>query len=632
MARSKSSKEIHEFKADLRQVLEIITHSLYSHREVFLRELISNASDALDKLRFESLTRPELREEAGEPKILISADKDSKTLVVSDNGIGMSRESIVDDLGTIAKSGTRAFLEQLEKAKSADRPELIGQFGVGFYSAFMVAREITVSSRRAGESKGVEWTSRGEGEFTLVDIEKQQAGTEIRLHLRDDAEEYLETHRLMDLVRKYSDFIEHPVVMALTKEVDGKEETVEERLNSGKAIWLRSPKELSESDYAEFYKQIARDFQDPLSTIHYSAEGVIEFKALLFIPQSPPWEQLFGESRGGLSLYIQRVFIMDDCQDLLPPYLRFVRGVVDSADLPLNVSRELLQENALVHKIRKNLTKRVLKSLAEMKSEDRTKYEKFFKRMGPVLKEGITRDFENHDAVAELLLFESTRTQAGETTTLEHYLAGMPEDQEAIWYLIGEDRSQIENAPYLESFKSKGQEVLLLTDPVDEFLVHSLPSYKDKPLRAVDREESKGEEVSELTKESYESVLQYLDSRIEEVSEVRLSSRLRESAACLVAAEGALGSHMERLLEKMGREEELPESKRILELNPEHPAVQALRELYERDSTDARVEAFGRLLYDEAVLAEGSRPKDPAAFARRINELIAASAQGSGGE
>jgi molecular chaperone HtpG len=630
MARSKPVKETLEFKADLRQVLEIITHSLYSHREVFLRELISNASDALDKLRFEALTRPELRDQDGELKVRISVDKDSKTLTVSDNGIGMSRSSIVDDLGTIAKSGTRSFLERLKEAKSADQPELIGQFGVGFYSAFMVASEITVRSRRAGESEGVEWTSRGEGEFTLSDVDKPDPGTEIRLHLRDDADEYLETHRLMGLVRKYSDFIEHPVVMELEKEVDGEKSLVEETLNSGKAIWLRSPKDLSESDYAEFYKQLTRDFQEPLSTIHYSAEGVIEFKSLLFIPQSPPWDQLFGESRSGLSLYIQRVFIMDDCQDLLPAYLRFVRGVVDSADLPLNVSRELLQENALVHKIRKNLTKRILKSLEEMKSDDRVKYEKFFENMGPVLKEGITRDFENHEAVAELLLFQSTRTQPGETTTLEHYLAGMPEDQEAIWYLIGENRSQIENAPYLESFKSKGQEVLLLTDPVDEFLVHSLPTYKEKPLRAVDREETETEEISELTKESYQGVLEYLDSRIEEVCEVRLSSRLRESASCLVAAEGALGSHMERLLEKMGREDEMPESKRILELNPEHAAVQALRTLYESDREDERTLTFGRLLYDEAVLAEGSRPKDPAAFAQRINELIVGSVRESG--
>ena len=536
----------------------------------------------------------------------------------------MSREGIVEDLGTIARSGTAAFLEALKKTEESQKPELIGQFGVGFYSAFMVAEEITVRSRRAGEKKGVQWVSRGQGEFSL---EKEKAGTDVILKLREDAKEFLDEYRIRALVSKYSDFIEHPIVMAVEKEVDGEKKLEDEVLNSRKAIWLRSPSEVSAEDYSEFYKQIARDFKDPLETIHFSAEGVIEFKALLYIPEAPPWEQLFGENKNGLHLYIQRVFIMDDCQDLLPEYLRFVRGVVDSSDLPLNVSRELLQENALVVKIRKNLTQKVIKTLAEMKSNDRPKYERFFKRMGAVLKEGITRDFERRDEIAELLLFESTATQPGEYTALEHYVSKMPEDQEAIWYLIGDDRSALENAPFLESFRSKGQEVLLLTDPIDEFLVHSLPNYKDKPLKAVDRESTEGEEIPEVIRESYRGVLDHLKEKIEEVSEVRLSSRLRESASCLVSPDGALGSHMERLLEKLGREEEVPETKRILELNPEHPAVQTLRELHERDSNDSRVEEFGRLLYDEAVLTEGSKLKDPNAFARRVNELIVAMAK-----
>ncbi len=628
MATSSTGRETREFRADLRQLLDLITHSLYSNREIFLRELISNASDALDKLRFEALTHPELREDGDELQIRLLPDKEAGTLTVSDNGIGMSREGIADDLGTIARSGTAAFLEALKQSDDAQRPELIGQFGVGFYSAFMVAEEITVRSRRAGEKEGVQWVSRGQGEFSLETIEKEKTGTDVILKLREDALEFLEPYRLRELVRKYSDFIEHPIVMATEKEVDGEKKVEDEVLNSRKAIWLRSPSEVSKEDYAEFYKQIARDFKDPLETIHFSAEGVIEFKALLYIPEAPPWEQLFGENKNGLHLYIQRVFIMDDCQDLLPEYLRFVRGVVDSSDLPLNVSRELLQENPLAAKIRKNLTGKVLKTLADMKKNDRPRYERFFKRMGAVLKEGIARDFERRDELAELLLFESTATKAGEYTTLEDYVSRMPADQEAIWYLIGEERAVLENAPFVEAFRSKGQEVLLLTDPIDEFLVHSLPSYKDKPLRAVDREKVEEEEIPELIEESYRPLLDRLKELLdEEVSEVRLSTRLRESASCLVSPEGALGSHMERLMQRLGREDELPVTKRILELNPEHPAVQSLRAIHERDGKDPRVESFGRLLLDEAMLTEGSRPKDPVALARRINDLLVAASE-----
>ncbi len=628
MATSSSSRETHEFRADLRQLLDLITHSLYSNREIFLRELISNASDALDKLRFEALTRPELREDKEELRIRLSVDPDAGTLTVSDNGIGMSREGIADDLGTIARSGTAAFLQALKEADETHRPELIGQFGVGFYSAFMVAEEITVVSRRAGEKSAVQWISRGEGEYTLEDAEKETVGTDVILKLREDAREFLDPHRLRALVRKYSDFIEHPIVMEVEKEVDGETKREDEVLNRRKAIWLRSPDEVSKEDYAEFYKQIARDFRDPLQTIHFSAEGVIEFRALLYIPEAPPWEQLFGESKNGLNLYIQRVFIMDDCQDLLPEYLRFVRGVVDSSDLPLNVSREMLQENALVAKIRKNLTGKVLKTLAEMKKKDRPRYEKFFRRMGAILKEGVTRDFERRDELADLLLMESTATKPGEYTTLQDYVSRMSETQEAIWYLIGEDRAAIERAPFLESFRSKGQEVLLLTDPIDEFLVHSLATYQGKPLRAVDRGSIEEEEIPEIIRDSYRPLLVHLKELLDEVSEVRLGSRLRESASCLVTPEGALGSHMERLLERLGRDDEIPETKRILELNPEHPLVQSLRTLFERDPRDPRVASFARLLHDEAVLTQGSRPKDPAEFTRRINELVLAAISG----
>jgi molecular chaperone HtpG len=621
------SRETHDFKADLRQVLDIITHSLYSHREIFLRELISNASDALDKLRFLALTEPSLHPEGEELRVRLAVDRPTRTLTVSDNGIGMDAAGIAEDLGTIARSGTKDFLRKLKEADSAERPELIGQFGVGFYSAFMVADQVTVRSRRAGTESGVAWSSRGDGTYTLEEIEKDVPGTEIVLHLREDADEFLDAARLRSLVKKYSDFIEHPIVMATEVEEDGKVRAEDEVLNSRKALWLRPAGEVDAEDYAAFYHQIARDTEDPLHTIHFNAEGTLEYKALLFVPSTPPWEQIFGEARSGLQLYIQRVFIMDRCEDLLPDYLRFMRGVVDSSDLPLNVSREMLQDDALVRRIRKSLTGKVLKSLAELKKDDRPRYETFFSRLGPVLKEGLARDPENRDRLADLLLFESTRTARGEWTTLEHYVAGMTEGQDAVWYLIGEERSQIEASPWLESLKEKGQEVLLLTDPVDEFLVHALGEYQGKPLRAVDREAPAGDEIPATVRESYEGLLGRLGRALSQVQEVRLSARLRESASCLVAAEGALGAHMERLLERMGKGDELPERRRILELNPEHPTVQALRRLHESDPDDGRVEDCGRLLYDEAVLAEGSRLEDPAGFARRLNRIVEESLQ-----
>ncbi|OAI47851.1 molecular chaperone HtpG [Planctomycetaceae bacterium SCGC AG-212-F19] len=621
------SAETLQFKTELKQVLDIIIHSLYSHKDIFLRELISNASDAIDTLRFEALTRPELKEAVpAEFKIKLVSDLKAGTLTVSDNGIGMSRHDIVENLGTIAKSGTRAFLENLKSADVKQRPELIGQFGVGFYSAFMVADKVTVVSRKAGEpaAAGVRWESDGAGAFTVDSLEKPTAGTDVVLHLREEDREYLQQYRLREIVKKYSDFVAHPIVIDVEKEENKEKKVVEETLNSQKAIWLRPKAEVTKEEYDEFYKHIAHDFEPPAKVIHYAAEGMIEFKALLYVPAHKTVDLMWGDARNvkGLHLYIQRVFIMDDCETLLPLYLRFVKGVVDSPDLPLNVSRELLQQSAPLEKIKSNLTNKILNTLEEWMRQDYDAYVKFFGELGMYLKEGVSHDWTNRQKLADLMLVESTKTEPGKFTTLTKYVDAMAPDQKEIFYLTGENRELLEQSPYLEAFRSKGWEVLLLTDPMDEFVVQALTEYKKKPLKAVDRGALDGAGVDEAKKKSFGPLLEYIKGKLPEIKEARLSNRLKESAACLVADEHAPGAHMERLLHRMGRGQELPEFKRILEVNPDHPAISALWRLFAADSGAARLEQYVRLIYDEAVIAEGSKLKDPLAFAKRINELI----------
>lgn len=615
-----------EFKTELKQLLDLIIHSLYTKKEVFLRELLSNSADAIDRVRFEGLTKPDLLEGNSNWKIRLVADEKTGTLTVSDNGIGMSRESIVENLGTIARSGTRQFLESLKQADAKNRPELIGQFGVGFYASFMVADRVTVLSRMAGpKSDGVKWESDGQGQFTVEPHEKETRGTDVILHLREDAREFLKEWRLREIVRRYSDYIEHPIVMDVER--DGKKE--EQTLNSRQAIWLRPRNEVKPEEYGAFYKQIARTDEEPLKTIHVAAEGTMEFRALMFIPQTRGWDWLAGpEKKSSLDLYVRRVLIQHECEQLAPPYLRFVKGVVDSADLPLNVSRETLQHNPLLPKIRSNIVNRVLKTLEEMKASEYDTYVKFYREFRHYLKEGAAQDWANQERLADLLLFESTRTRAGEYTTLARYVEAMPPDQQEIYFLIGEERSMIENSPYVEAFVARGQEVLLLTDPVDEFLTSALHKYKDKTLRAVDRGQAPADEKAREKLKSAEQDLGQLLTTIREklggqVKDVRLSSRLSQSAAVLVADEHAPSAHLERLLERMGRGDETGGSKRILELNPEHPAIRTLADIQRKNPADPRVETYTWLLYDQAVIAEGSRVKDPAAFARRVNELMA---------
>jgi molecular chaperone HtpG len=615
-----------EFRTELKQLLHLITHSLYSNKEIFLRELISNASDAINKIKFDSLQHEEMLEGNKDWKIKITLDKGAGTLTVSDNGIGLSLAEAVENLGTIAKSGTRAFLDNLKKAEAKERPDLIGQFGVGFYSAFMVADKVTVVSRPAGNpDHGVKWESDGQGEFTVEPVRKESRGTDVVLHLKADEKEFLDPWQVRQIVRKFSDFIEHPVVMDVEKEEEeGKKTVSEETLNARKAVWLRGKSEVTEEEYAEFYKQISGDSEKPAKVIHYVAEGANEFRVLLFVPSHKPFAFDWGEVKVGPRLYIQRVLIMDHCEALLPPYLRFVCGVVDSSDLPLNISRELLQQNPLLDRMRKNLVKAVLKALDEMKTDEHDKYVKFFDGLGPVLKQGVGQDHANREKVADLLLFESMNTEKGKFTTLPEYVAKMGATQKDVYYLIGEDREQLEHSPYLEAFRARGWDVLLLTDPVDEFMTASLPSYKSKPLKAADRGELDGGEEKKTSEAAgqYRGLFEALKAKLPEVADVRLSSRLKESAACLVADEHGMTAHMERLIQRLGRGDEMGPSKRVLELNGDHPVVQALHRLFEKDANDPRVESFGRLLYDQAVIAEGSKVKDPLAFARRINELL----------
>lgn len=615
-----------EFKTELKQLLHLIAHSLYSHREIFLRELISNASDAINKVKFDALAHEDMLEDNKDWKIRIVPDRASSTLTISDNGIGMSREGVIDQLGTIAKSGTRAYLEHLRQSNAAGRPDLIGQFGVGFYSAFMVADRVTVVSRPAGGPHlGVRWESDGQGEFTVEAVEKPTRGTDVILHLKEDAKEFLDGWALQQLVKKFSNFIEHPVVMDVEKgEGDTKEKT-EEVINARAAIWLRPKKEVTADEYRDFYQQISGHGDEPARVVHYAAEGQQEYKVLLFLPTQRPFElEWGGDPKIGPRLYIQRVLIMEHCEALLPPYLRFVKGVVDSSDLPLNISREILQQNPLLDRIQKDIVRTVLKELQAFKEDEYDKYVPFFQALGDVLKEGVGRDWTNREKIADLLLFGSLKTPAGQYTTLEKYVEAMPAEQKDIVYLTGDSRAQIENSPYLEVFRDRGQDVLLLTEPVDEFLVSSLHEYKGKKLVAADRSEADADKNVDADKaERYKGLIEYLKKTLPEVSDVRLSRRLKESAACLVAGEHAMTAHMERLLQRMGRAELGEATKRILELNPDHPALEALQGLHARNADDARLEGYARLLYDQAVIAEGSKIKDAAGLARRINELLA---------
>lgn len=639
-------KTVKKFETEVQQLLDLVIHSLYSNKEIFLRELISNASDAIDKVKFESHSNMELLEGNSDWKVKLHADKEAGTLTILDNGIGMSMDEVADNIGTIAKSGTRNFMAALKEQNLTDNPELIGQFGVGFYASFMVADRVTLTTRKAGGKEfGCRWESTGDGSYTIEECEKETRGTEIVLHLKDEMKEFLDEWRIRAIVKKYSDYVQYPIVMDVTrseqvKDAEGKviegggtiDTTTEETLNSMKAIWTRPKSEITEEEYEEFYKHISHDYDKPLSTIHYSAEGVSEFRSILYIPSHKPFDLFLRDHQKGVHLYVKRVYITDNCEALLPDYLRFVKGVVDSSDLPLNVSREILQEDVQIKRIQKNLVGKILSTLSEMKEKDPDTYLKFYGEFGPVLKEGIHFDHANRDKIKELLLFESSKTEAGKTVSLKEYVARMPEGQKEIYFITGTSRAAVENSPYMEVFRKKEYEVLFLTDPVDEWVVQAINEYDEKHLKAIDRgdleldseEEKKAHEAKkEEAQKEYGGVISFIQETLKDrVKEVRLSSRLTESACCLVAEEMGLNANMEKILKSMNQD--VPESKRILELNPDHPIMQVMTAMFEKDKENAKLKDYCELLFDQGLLTEGSPIKDPLKFTKLVAELMVA--------
>ncbi len=619
--------ETREFKTEVRQLLDLMIHSLYSNRDIFLRELVANAADAIDKARFESLTRPEM---AKKWEIRITPDKKAKTLTVCDNGIGMTQEEVVENIGTIAKSGTRAFLKFLEEqgSKKEELPELIGQFGVGFYSAFMVAREVVILTKKAGsDAPAVRWSSRGEGEYELDTAEKSEPGTEIILHLKEDAEQYLESWKLNGIIHKYSDFIEYPIVMPEVKVNEDKTETVTDRvLNSQKAIWLRKPSEVTEEGYKSFYSHLSNfNGTEYLKAIHLSAEGTSEFKALLFLPKQAPFNLLMPDlQKRGLQLYVRRVFITDECKELIPDYLRFICGVVDSNDLPLNVSREILQENPQLSRIEKAVTAKVLSELKKLLENDREAYANFFREFGRIFKEGLHTDFSNAEKLKDLVMYESMNAEPGKMITLGEYVAAMPESQKEIYYITGEKRESVASSPALEYFRSKGYDVLFMTDPIDDWIMQQMFQYRKKNFKSIAKGDFEVEGVADVLKaaqEKFAGLVEFLKKTLgDKVGEVRFSARLTDSPCCLITEGNALSPHLERLFKAM--HQEIPESKRILELNPKHPLIEAMFELSKEIDKAPELEVYAKVLFDQALLTEGSPLPDPAAFAREVTNLL----------
>lgn len=615
-----------EFKTEVRQLLDLMIHSLYSNRDIFLRELVANAADAIDKVRFESLTQPELVKTW---EIRLAIDKQNKILTITDNGIGMTEEEVVENIGTIANSGTKAFLQMLEEKNDKENaPELIGQFGVGFYSVFMVAQKVELTTKKAGsDAPAVRWTSDGQGEYEIDSAAKEEPGTEIKIYLKGDAEQYLESWKLSGIIKKYSDFIEYPIILPEVKVNDDKTETITDRvLNSQKAIWLRKSSEITEDEYKSFYSHLSNfGNSEYLKAIHISAEGVSEFKALLFLPKEASFNLLMPDiQKKGLQLYVKRVFITDECKQLLPDYLRFVCGVVDSSDLPLNVSREILQGNPHLAKIEKTITTKVLSELKKLLETDRESYQKFFKEFGRILKEGLHTDFANVEKLKDLVMYESMNTPEGKMITLSDYINAMPESQKEIYYITGDKRSSVASSPTLEYFRDKGYDVLFMTDPIDDFVMQSMFQYQKKNFKAIakgDFEIEGAEEAVKAAQEKFAKLVDFLKTTLsEKVSEVRFSGRLTDSPCCLITEGNSLSPHLERLFKAM--HQEVPESKRILELNPKHPLIEKLFELSQKEENNSELTVYAQVLFDQALLTEGSPLPDPAQFAKSLTDIL----------
>ncbi|HPD21378.1 MAG: molecular chaperone HtpG [Desulfomonilia bacterium] len=634
-------KETRQFKTEVQQLMKLIINSLYSHPEIFLRELISNASDAIDKIRFKSQTDPNILGQDTEFRIRIIPDRQNRTITVEDNGIGMTYDEVIENIGTIAQSGTRAFLEAMEKAKGKDSllPELIGQFGVGFYSSFIVAEKVTLLTRAAGQEKAVRWESSGDGSYTVEEAEKDSRGTAVTLKLRqpgDDEPDYTDEWTIRGIVKRHSDFVSYPIVMdverqepipddQLIKDKDGKPigsttRTVkkQETLNSMKAIWTKNRTEVSEEEYTEFYKHISHDWEAPLAHLHIRFEGTTEYQALLYIPSRLPFDFTLRERRHGIHLYSKRVFIMDDCRELMPEYLGFIYGVVDAPDLNLNISREILQHDSLVRNIRKNLLKRIFDLLENMEPE---KYEKFFSEFGAILKIGIPTDRENRERIAKLLRYRTTKSE-GKFVSLQNYLERMQPGQDEIYYITGDNFAALSNSPHLERLKEKDLEVVLMTDPIDEWVVQHLGQYEDKKFTSAEKGDLGLDKPDDKKSGEFSGFMAFLKDELKDlVKEVKPSTHLKDSLSCLSGEAYDMSAYMEKILRATGQKTQ--PVKRVLEINIDHPAIANVKFVYEKDRTNPVLKDYARLLYDLAVVAEGGKVEDPSRFSRTIGQLMA---------
>ncbi len=614
-----TTKQTHTFQTEVSQLLDIMIHSLYSNKEIFLRELISNASDAIDKVKFASLSDDTLVEGKEELNIHIDIDKSAGTVTITDNGIGMTESEVNKNIGTIANSGTKKFLNSLDE-KQAQDSNLIGQFGVGFYSSFIVSDKVTLITRKAGSKskKGTKWTSTGKGKYSIESVDCPDFGTSVTLHLKKEEKEFLESYRLRNIVSKYSDHITVPIMMI--KQSDDDKEIEYETINKANAFWTQDKADLKQKDYDEFYKSLTYDFEGPLTQLHNKVEGKLDYTSLLFIPKKAPFDMWEPKRKGGIKLYAKRVFIMEDNEELMPLYLRFVKGVIDTADLSLNVSREILQSNKVVDTIRKANVKRILNALSKMSKNKPEDYDIFWQEFGMVIKEGVVEDFSNKDSIAELLRFSTTKSDSEkQTVSLKDYVEGMDKDQKEIYYVTAETYQAAKGSPHLEIFKQKGIEVLLLSDRVDEWMVNNFTEFEGKGLKSIskgdlDSIDSKEEkEGKEKVAKDFEGVIKKVSKILDsQVKQVKVSSRLSESPSCLVADENEMGGNMERIMKSLGQD--VPETKPILEINPNHPLVKKLKTKVDKDLVN--------VLFDQAVLSEGGQLKDPAEFVKRMNKLI----------
>ena len=615
-----SQKQTHAFQTEVSQLLHLMVHSLYSNKEIFLRELVSNASDAIDKLKFESLSNESLIEGKQEPSIHIDIDKDAGTITIKDNGIGMTQDEVMENIGTIANSGTRKYLESLDKSQTQDS-NLIGQFGVGFYSSFIVSNTVTLLSRKAGDDKanGTKWVSKGKGEYSIETVELDDYGTTVILDVKKAENEFVNDYRIRGIVSKYSDHITIPIMMLKSSEED-KDVIEYETINKATAFWMQDKKELSQSDYDEFYKSLTYDFEGPLTQIHNRVEGKLEYSSLLFIPKKAPFDMWEPKRKGGVKLYAKRVFIMEGNEELLPQYLRFVKGVIDTADLSLNVSREILQGSKVVDTIKKASVKRILSLLDKMSKNKPEDYSVFWKEFGMVIKEGVVEDFANKEKISNLLRFASTSNDTEEqTVSLKDYVGRMNKDQKNIYYVTADNYAAAKGSPHLEIFKEKNIEVLLLSDRVDEWLVANFGEFEEMSLKSIakgdleDLDSKEDKKKKEKTVKDYEKVITKVQKILEsQVKEVKVSSRLSESPSCLVADENEMGGNMERIMKSMGQD--IPDTKPILEINPKHPLVKKLKTKVDKDLV--------KVLFDQAVLSEGGQIKEPAEFVKRMNKLM----------